>query len=70
MSLLGPQRPYIRQGVREEGRQESILKDPFKKKPTNYKETEKYKLVVYPCRQFEVDDYRESMWKTLDGGMF
>ena len=70
ISLPGPQRPYIRQGVGEEGRQESIVKDPSKKKPTNYKETEKYKLVVYPYRQFEVDDYRESMWKTLDGGMF
>jgi hypothetical protein len=70
MSLPGPQRQYIRQGVGEEGRQDSIAKEASKKKANNYKETEKYKLVVYPCRQFEVDDHRESTWKTLNGGMF
>jgi hypothetical protein len=70
ISLPGPQRPYIRQGIGEEGRQESIVKESSKKKSTNYKETEKYKLVVYPCRQFEVGDHRESIWRTLDVGMF
>jgi hypothetical protein len=50
MSLPGPQRPYIQKGIGEQGRQESITKDPVKKSEKMYSATKQFKLDIRPYR--------------------
>jgi hypothetical protein len=50
MSLPRPQRPYIHKGIGEQGRQESIAKDPVPKPEKMYSATKQFKLDVRPCR--------------------
>jgi hypothetical protein len=68
LSLPGPQRLYIQKGVGEQGRQDSIAKDPTKKPDKIYSATKQFKLDVRPCRQIESKNSKGFMWAIKDNG--
>jgi hypothetical protein len=68
ISLPGPQRPYIHKGIGEQGRQESMAKNPVKKPEKLYSATKQFKLDVRPCRQIETKDGKGYMWTIKDNG--
>jgi hypothetical protein len=69
ISLSGPQRPYIQKGIGEQGRQESIAKNPVPKAEKLYSATKQFKLDVRPCRQIEGRDGKGWVWVIKDNGM-
>ncbi len=69
ISLSGPQQPYIHKGIGEQGRQESIVKNPVPKAEKLYSATKQFKLDVRPCRQIESRDGKGYAWTIKDNGM-
>jgi hypothetical protein len=69
ITLPGPQRPYIQKGIGEQGRQESIAKNPVPKVEKLYSATKQFKLDVRPCRQIEGKDGKGWVWAIKDNGM-
>ena len=68
MSLRGPQRPYIHKGIGEQGRRESITKDPAGGPEKLYSASKQFKLDVRPCRQVPARDGKGFVWSIKDNG--